>query len=147
MRTRKKTWEQKSQEIRASYQRVKDNPELAQLFYQHLFFLNPRVKDYFAKTDWPHQHKLLVHAMDHLFNFSSDPGHHHHRQIARIAQNHSKHGLNVHPHLYYYWIEAMIMTLKKLDPSWYDGLAYYLRECLFFPVSFIISCYQIDPRE
>jgi len=84
-----------------------------------------------------------MHGLDHLIHFNESQEQDNHKtQIIRIAKSHSKINLNIHPHDYYYWCEAFIMTLKKVDNKWHSDLEYYLRECLFFPISFIISFYH-----
>lgn len=143
-RERKKSWEEKVELTINCYHRCLNHHLLAIQFYQNLFFLNPKIKDYFAKTDWEHQNKALLHGLDHLFHFLQQPQSHHRTQIIRLAQTHAKQNLNIHPHMYYYWTEALVMTFKELDPSWYDDLEYYLRESLFFPVSFMISLYHSE---
>lgn len=142
MRKRKKTWDQKNKEVLDCYHRCESVPNFSQLFYEHLFFLNPKIQNYFKSTEWNHQHKALMHALDHLFHFNDNVNDFHKKQIIRIAQTHSKKNLNIHPHDYYYWLEALVMTLKKVDEDWYQDLEYYIRECLFFPISFIISLYH-----
>lgn len=62
-------------------------------------------------------------------------------QVIRLSKTHSKNGLNIYPHDYYYWTEALVMTLKKHDPDWYDDLSFYWREVIFYPISFMISQY------
>ena len=63
------------------------------------------------------------------------------KQVLRIALTHSKASLNIHPHHYYYWIDALILTAQTLDHKWHKDLEYYWREVLFRPISFIISQY------
>lgn len=148
---RKKSWEDKVKLTQNCYYRCKDHALFSEKFYQNLFFLNPKIKDYFIKTDWKHQSKALMHALDHLFHyFDEDKNSQYHKdQLTRIAISHSKKGMNVHPHNYYYWMEALVMTLAELDEShyWNDDLKYYIRETLFFPISFITSFYHIDQSD
>lgn len=142
---RKKKWVEKVEEAKKCYQRCYQNPAFAREFYKNLFFLNPKLTSHFKKTDWPHLEKALMHGLDHLFNFldQEDKEHEYHRkQLIRIALSHSKANLDIHPHDYYYWIDGVILTMKKMDPKWYDDLEYYLRECLFFPISFMITFYH-----
>ena len=141
-RKRKKTWAQKNKEVLNCYYRCVDKENFSRLFYDNLFYLNPKIELYFRKTDWNHQHKAFMHALDHLFHFSDDKKNFHKTQIIRIAQTHSKKNLNIHPHNYYYWLEALILTMKSIDDDWYDDLEYYLGECLFLPISFVISLYH-----
>ena len=143
-RKRNKTWEQKVQIVEESYQRSKNHPLFARRFYENLFYLNSKIKDYFANTDLEHQVKALMHGMDFLVKFLDHKDENARSQVIRLAKSHSVHGLKIHPHHYYYWIDALIMTAKEFDPQWYDSLEYYWREVIFFPISFMISQYFSD---
>jgi hemoglobin-like flavoprotein len=142
MRERKKTWNDKVKIVKDLYSRCREDIVFSSTFYQQLFFLNPKAKTYFKNTDWEHQHKALIHGLDNLLGFLDDKDDFHRKQILRLAGTHAKNNLNIHPHLYYYWIDAFIITCKKIDPLWYDDQEYYIRECLFFPISFMISLYH-----
>lgn len=141
MRNRKKSWKQKCNEVSFSLNRFKQERFFTDKFYKHLFFLKPALEKKFAKTDWEEQDKLIRMAVEHIIGFFDEENISHKQNIARIAETHSKKNMDIH-HYYYYWIDAMIMTAKELDSEWYDDLAYYYRECLFFPISFIVSMYQ-----
>lgn len=141
MKVRKKTWEEKVTIVEESFLRSKNNPSMAYLFYQNLFFLSPKIKKYFEKTDFEHQHKALLNGLNFLFGHLDKSDHNSRDQILRIAKTHSQTGLNIHPHHYYYWIEALLLTAKQCDKDWYDDMEYYWREVVSFPVYFIISMY------
>ncbi len=140
-RIRKKTWNQKVKIVHDSFLRSSSHPSFASDFYENLFFLNPKIKDNFKNTDFEHQHKAILHGMEFLMNFLDGSNEHARAQVLRIARSHSQSGMAIHPHFYSYWIEALIMTSKKLDHLWYDDLEYYWREVINLPVSFIISQY------
>lgn len=140
-RKRKKTWEEKVGLVRDSYMRVKNRPDFASEFYHNLFFLKPKIKDYFARTDFEHQDKALMHGLDFLISFLDQHDAHARQQVIRISRTHSKHNLNIHPHDYYYWIEALILTVKSQDKQWYQDLTYYWREVISYPIMFIVSQY------
>ncbi len=136
---RKKTWIQKVELVQGSYTRSSKDPNFPSTFYRNLFYLNPDIKKYFEKTDFAHQDKALMHGMNFLLEFLDESNLNARSQILRLATTHSSSGLKIHPHHYYYWIEALIMTAKDLDLSWHDDLEYYWRETLFYPISFMIS--------
>ncbi len=140
---RKKTWHQKVVLVQGSFRRSSNDPNFPGLFYRNLFYLNPEIKKYFEKTDFAHQDKALMHGMNFLLEFLDESNSNARTQILRLAATHSGTGLRIHPHDYYYWIEAVIMTARELDVSWYDDLEYYWRETLFYPISFMISQYFI----
>jgi hemoglobin-like flavoprotein len=142
-KSRKKGWDEKTEEVTNSYLRASVNPSFYDKFYENLFFLNPKVEKYFINTKWDQQKILIKKGVEHLLGFlGEDPDSLHHQNIIRLSESHSKSNLNIHPHHYYYWIDAMILTLKDCDPKWYDALEFYTRECLFLPVSFMISFYH-----
>jgi len=142
-KSRKKSWSQKVSEVRNSFERARKSPRFIDQFYHNLFFLKPEIEEYFVDTKWDHQKIAIEKGVTHILGFlDNDPNGIHHQNILRLSQSHAKRNLNIHPHNYYYWIDAMVMTLKELDPLWYDGLGFYTRECLFFPVSFMISLYH-----
>jgi hemoglobin-like flavoprotein len=138
---RKKSWENKVEIVKASYLRSSRDVDFASNFYKHLFFLKPKIKDYFVHTDFEHQDKALTHGLEFFMGFLDHSDENARTQVLRISQTHSKFNLNIHPHDYYYWIEALVMTVKTLDPSWYKDMEYYWREVISYPVSFMISQY------
>ena len=140
-RMRKKTWQQKVDLVKGSFNRASSNITFAEKFYQNLFFLNPVIKKYFEKTDFEHQEKALMHGLTFLIEFLDQKDELARTRVLRIARTHSVHGMKIHPHHYYYWIEAVILTARSLDADWYDDLEYYWREVINFPISFIISQY------
>lgn len=142
-RSRKKGWEDKVKEVRNSFSRAMTNQAFTDQFYKNLFFLKPELEKHFIHTKWEHQRIAIEKGINHLLGFlDNDPQNIHHQNIIRLSETHSKNNLNIHPHHYYYWIDAMVMTLKEMDKDWYKSLEYYTRECLFFPISFMISLYH-----
>lgn len=139
---RKKSWEEKVSIIEASYNRIYDRPGFAATFYRHLFFLNPKIKRHFEKVDLEHQYKAFLHGLHFIVKFLDHSEKEAPTQVARLAQTHSKQNLNIHPHEYYYWIEALVLTAKAYDRNWYDDMAFYYREVYFMPISFMISLYH-----
>lgn len=140
-RSRKKTWDQKVKIVEESFLRSKKDVTFASTFYHNLFFLKPKIKDYFLHTDFGHQDKALLNGLDFIMGFLDHSNANARTQILRISQTHSHNNLNIHPHDYYYWIEALVMTVKSTDPAWHNDLEYYWREVISYPVSFIMSQY------
>jgi len=143
-RERKKTWEQKVHLVMGSFNRCKDTANFARDFYENLFFLNPKIKTYFVNTDFEHQEKALMAGLQYMFDYLDHTNENARAQVLRLSQSHSKKNLNIYPHHYYYWQEALIMTARKHDPSWHDTLGFYWREVIFYPLSFMISQYFSD---
>lgn len=87
-----------------------------------------------------------MHGLHFLMDFLDSKNENARIQVLRIARTHSAKGMKIHPHYYYYWIEALIMTCRSEDPQWYKDLEYYWREVVSFPVSFIVSQYFNEPE-
>lgn len=127
--------------VAVSYQRAKMASNFASDFYHHLFFLKPKIKEYFSQTDFEHQDKALLMGLDFLMGFLDHSNAHARQQVIRLSQSHAKKNLNVHPHDYYYWIEALVLTVKVHDSLWEKDFEYYWREVISYPVTFMISQY------
>lgn len=141
MTTEKLTWEKKIDEVTASFNRINDRAGFAREFYENLFFINPKIKTYFAKTDFEHQEKALLRGLEYILGFLHGNNEHARQQVKRLAFSHSIHGLKIHPHHYYYWTEALVKTARDFDPYWYEKLDEHWREVIHYPVSFMISQY------
>lgn len=146
MRERKKTWSQKVELVRDSYQRARHDSLFSRKFYENLFFLKPSIKDYFVNTEWKHQEKALDRGLDFLIGFLDKKDQFSRSQILRLAKTHSHEGLKIHPHDYYYWIEALILTCSQTDHLWQKDHSYYWRECISAPVTFMISQYYLKDQ-
>ena len=142
-KARAKSWDDKVRIVNDSFLRCINDKFFSRYFYKNLFFLKPNLEDYFKNTDMEHQEKAIMNGLKFLLGFLDGKDANSRSQIVRIAQTHGHLALNIHPHSYYYWIEAIVMTAKKCDPDWYDDLEYYWREVVSFPVSFIISNYYV----
>lgn len=139
-KVRKKSWDLKVKLAQDSYLRAKSSKLFSKTFYQNLFFLNPKIKDFFQNTDFEHQEKALINGLDFLFGYF-DEDENSRDQVNRLAKVHSKKSLNIHPHYYYYWVEALVMTIKERDQKWDQDIEYYMREVISYPISFFISQY------
>lgn len=140
MRKRDLPWEKKVDEVYDSFSRVKDNKMLARQFYHYLFKIKPDIESYFKEVDFSHQEELILRGIQ--FALDSIHGDQESKiQMIRIAKTHSQANLNVSPHLYYYFIEALVYAVRKNDSQWYEDLEYYWSEVMMRPVSFMISQY------
>ena len=135
------TWSKKVTLAKNSFLRAKESKFFPYKFYENLFSLKPELKKYFLSTDFEHQHKALINGLGFLFGYLNNEDKNSRDQIKRLAQVHSKNSLNIHPHEYHYWSEALILTVKELDPEWTDPFESHLREVVSYPLSFFISYY------
>ncbi|MDA8791816.1 globin [Bacteriovoracaceae bacterium] len=95
-------------------------------------------------TDLEHQNKAIIQGLEIIIRYLDDEDKYNKQQIMRIAKSHNHYNLDIHPHSYYYWIEALILTIKKFDSQWFDDLEYYWRECVSVPINFITSQFFVQ---
>lgn len=140
MKKRDIPWDKKNTEVFNSFNRVKEDKQFIVRFYQHLFKVRPETEAYFSNVDFEKQKTLIIRGIE--FALKSIQGDEESKtQMIRISKTHAKNNMDISPHLYYYWIEALVYTLKNSDPDWYDDLEYYWTEVITRPVSFMISQY------
>lgn len=141
------TWDKKVSEVNASYNRIQDRAGFAHQFYTYLFKLNPKLKEYFKNTDFEHQEKLLLRGLQYILEFLDGKNEFARQQVIRLSQTHSNYGMKIHPHHYFYWCEALILSVKDFDPYWVENLESSWREVVHFPVSFMMSQYFKKPDD
>ncbi|TNE96155.1 MAG: globin [Deltaproteobacteria bacterium] len=144
MKARKKSWEEKVDLVKDSYYRAASHKFFAERFYKYLFYLKPSIKEYFKNTDFEKQEEVIIDGLDFMFGYISGDDKNARVQFLRLCKTHNKKNMNIHPHNYYYWIEALIMAGKECDANWHDDLEYYWREVVSFPVMFMSSMYLSD---
>ena len=76
MLERKKTWDEKVDLVKQSFDRSKQRKTFASIFYQNLFFLKPKIRTYFKNTDLIHQEKAVMAGMEYLMAFLDEKNRH-----------------------------------------------------------------------
>ena len=81
-------------------------------FYQRFLQSSPEVRAKFTNTDMPAQNLLLRQGILNLVLFSRGlPP----TKLQALAKSHSRDKLDIQPHLYTYWIDALIRTVEQHD--------------------------------
>jgi hemoglobin-like flavoprotein len=101
-------------EVKESYSRCCVNPKFFDLFYDTFLKSHPTIAPMFAKTDMAKQKSLLRQGVSMMFmhlggNVVGTTG------VDRIAESHSKKKMNIDPHLYEYWIDSLVKSVKECD--------------------------------
>lgn len=86
-----------------------------QSFYRRLLDTDAETRAKFAHTDFDRQNRLLAHGIGLLFIFARrrNPV-----LLARIADRHSSHDLDIPPGLYPHFEESLLATAREYDPAW-----------------------------
>ncbi len=124
----------------ASYQRCCTAPEFFESFYRNFFEACPEAEPKFANTDFERQNKLLRHAIGLLLILpkqpEADP-----TILARIADRHSRRDLDVHPSLYPFFVDSLIVTVQQYDPEFTPEIEDAWRTTVARGVEYMISRY------
>ena len=101
---------------KASYDRCCKSPDFLHTFYRNFIAGSPAAGPLFAHTDFDQQTRLLRHAIGLLLVFPTQPSNEP-ALLARVAERHSRRGLNIDPSLYRPFIDTLIETVKRFDPE------------------------------
>jgi hemoglobin-like flavoprotein len=103
--------------VRASLSRCGGLGAILPIFYQRLFDSSMTVKRKFEKTDMRAQVELLKHGLTAAILHAE--GNAMARSVVqRLKQSHSQAHLDVEPHLYEYWLNALLAAVREVDPGW-----------------------------
>ena len=90
-------------------------------FYERFLSSSDEVAKAFEKTDLKKQAETLKRSLYLVMRAAHglEDGLDH---LSEVAESHGKRGLNIGPHLYQYWLDALLATAGETDPQWDDEL-------------------------
>jgi hemoglobin-like flavoprotein len=104
--------------FRASLKRCLGTTEFLRDFYELFMDSSPEVREKFKNTDFPKQARILA---DSLFLMAvaseSTSGAIAGKELDRLAQRHSRTGLDIKPELYGVWLECLLHAASRHDPE------------------------------
>lgn len=82
-------------------------------FYER-FSKPPEIREKMQGVDLNRQYDALRHSLLLMLEFfmNKKAG----EQLRKIAQRHNRRGLNIQPHMYDMWLDALIYTVEEMDP-------------------------------
>lgn len=98
----------------ASYERCQQQPDFMQDFYRRFLAADPAIPVLFEKTSFERQRRLLQHALGLLMSYARRPNPH---LLERIAERHGPADLNIPAGFYPLFLEALVETVRALDPA------------------------------
>lgn len=109
-----------------SYERVMHGPgkssgEFFVAFYDLLTATSDEAASKFRNTDMAEQVRTLQSSVTVLLNFFVSS-----RQdeyLGKLAERHSKRGVDIPPELYSVWLDCLIETVRQFDPKFKDDVA------------------------
>ena len=127
--------------VKHSYGRACLTPHFIDRFYKIFLGSHPSIKPMFKNTDFTKQKQLLrtsvAMMISHLEGKASGT-----ITLNRIAENHSKKKLNIHPSLYQYWIDSLVSAAKKCNAKWTPDIERAWQKVLRAGVDYITQSYD-----
>jgi hemoglobin-like flavoprotein len=121
-----------------SYSRCLRSPRFFQSFYDRLLASDPVVPPMFAETEFPKQYKLLQHGLGLLLSYANRTDD---TLLERIAARHSSSRIDVPPTMYDLFVDALLATVREIDPKCSPEIEDAWREALEPGLSFMKSRY------
>jgi len=86
-------------------------------FYDRFLASSPEIRERFRFTDFTRQRRMLRRSLELVAKATAgDPEGL--SELSERAATHSRAQLNIAPHLYEVWTEALIATAVEADPDW-----------------------------
>jgi hemoglobin-like flavoprotein len=128
---------------KASFDRCAANPDFLAGFYRRFFSVCPDAQPLFAGTDFPRQISLLRDAIGLLLisQFLADGAATGPTLLSKMAERHSRRGLNVEPRFYPPFIESLIASVQESDPEYSPAVERAWREAIAPGVAYMQSRY------
>jgi hemoglobin-like flavoprotein len=126
-----------------SYGRCLTDSEFLHRFYQIFMDSHELIRPLFANTDFERQTQALRNGLSMMIRYMEDPtdiviihG------LKRIRESHGQHHLNIHPHLYDYWLDSLIRAVRICDPACGRDIEEAWRIALQPGIEFVRSGYK-----
>lgn len=126
--------------VKESFDRCEATGDFAQTFYDIFLNASPEIAPLFANTNFDKQRRLLRGTVYILVTRTlDDPTAR--STLEKIALSHNRDNLNIKPHLYDLWLDAVCQTVQQLDIQFTPDLEHAWREQLQHGIQFITSRY------
>ena len=128
--------------FRASLKRCLATPDFLRDFYERFMASSEEVHEKFSKTDFPRQARVLA---DSLFimavaSESKDEAIAW-KELDRLAERHSRAGLDIRPELYDVWLECLMSAARRHDPAFSVDVESAWRQALAPGIEHLRSAY------
>jgi hemoglobin-like flavoprotein len=120
-----------SEIFQASLKRCLADTEFLRDFYERFMASSPEVRAKFEGTDFPRQTRVLADSL-YLMAVAAESKADAiaWKELDRLAEGHSRRGLDIRPELYGSWLECLVKAASKYDPEFSSGIEEAWRNAL-----------------
>lgn len=127
-------------DVTASYHRAMHEGKLVDDFYDIFLAKSPEVAQKFRHTDFAHQKLMLRQSLLMMILFNSDSPTAK-QDLDKLADRHSRHGVDIPPHLYTLWLDALCEALARNDPKFTPECEKLWRNAMQPGIDLLVSRY------
>lgn len=127
-------------DVTASFHRCRASENFIDTFYEHFLAKSEEVKEKFRNTDFSRQKLMLRESLLMMLLVNqNEPGAI--QELERLGERHSRRGVNIPPHLYDLWLDALCEAVEKHDPEFKPALVEKWRAAMRPGIKMIVSRY------
>jgi hemoglobin-like flavoprotein len=126
--------------VTASYHRCRASAGFFDTFYERFLAKSAEVAEKFRGTDFVRQKLMLRESLVSMLLFNLGTGSAR-AELEQLAERHSRRGVDVPPHLYDLWLDALCETVQQHDPEFKPELANEWRAAMRVGIELIVSGY------
>ena len=124
----------------ASLGRCHANPDFITRFYELFVAASPEAAEKFKDTDLERQSRAMSSSL-YALTLIIEGGKAAILYLDKIARQHGRDNLDIHPELYDVWLECLIETVSEFDPQYSDEVERLWRDAMAFGIKFMQSRY------
>lgn len=123
-----------------SVARCTANDAFIPAFYDRFLSTSDEIRDKFHSTDFERQNKMLLRSI-RLSAEATAAKPESLQELRERSRTHDRRHLNIEPHLYQFWLDAMIETAKEFDEEWDESVESAWHMILGFVVDYMTRKY------
>jgi hemoglobin-like flavoprotein len=111
-------------------------------FYELFIASSPEVREKFKATDFPRQTRVLADSL-YIMAVAADSKEEAvaWKELDRLAERHSRKGLDIRPQLYESWLDCLVKAASDYDPDFSPGIEEAWRKALAPGIAYLSSRY------
>ncbi len=130
----------------ASLSRCEARPNFFDVFYGKFLSSSPEVAAKFAGTDFARQKEALRASFHHLLLVAKDPKQVPDAYLRDVAARHGSGGLAIGAHLYDFWLDSLLETVRTCDPECFPEVEAAWEEVMMIGIHYLCANYERRPR-
>lgn len=127
-------------QVKRSYHRSLGEGHLIETFYDYFLSSEKEIADKFRDTDFNKQFHLLKHGIQLMIEFA-EGDRSGLEELGNLRIKHDHKHLNIDPHLYELWKQALVLALEEHDDHWDADLKDKWEEVLDAGIEYMIHGY------